>query len=187
MEEEIQFYISETKEAMDRANEHTVSAFGKIRAGKASPSMLDSVKVDYYGSMTPLSQVASVNTPDARTIVVKPWEKPMLQPIERAIIESNLGFNPQNDGDLIRISVPPLSEERRRDLVKQAKQESENGKIGLRNARKEANDALKKLQKDGASEDMVKDAEGEVQKITDQYVTKIEELLAQKEDEITTI
>ena len=151
------------------------------------PSMLDGISLDYYGTMTPLNQVASVTTPDARTINVKPWEKKMIPEIEKAIINSNLGFNPQNDGELIRINIPPLTEERRISLVKQAKAETENGKISIRNARKEIMDALKKLLKDGAPEDAIKGAEEEVQKITDVHSTKVEELLVAKEKDIMTI
>ena len=185
--EEIEFYLDHAKESMDKSVTHTASELGKIRAGKASPAMLDGLSVEYYGSPTPLSQVASVNTPDARTITIKPWEKSMIAEIEKAIINSDLGFNPQNDGELIRINVPPLTEERRKTLVKQAKAEAENGKVSIRNVRKETNDSLKKLQKDGLSEDAVKGAEEEVQQLTDQHVKRIDELLTKKEADIMTI
>ena len=185
--EELEFYLDHAKETMDKTVSHTSAELGKIRAGKASPSMLDGLMVDYYGTATPVNQVAAVNTPDARSIIIKPWEKTMIGEIEKAIINSDLGLNPQNDGELIRINVPPLTEERRKSLVKQAKAEAENGKISIRNIRKETNDALKKLLKDGASEDMVKSAEDDVQKITNAHVAKIDEILATKEVDITTI
>ncbi len=185
--EEIDFYLEHAQESMDKSVSHTVVELGKIRAGKASPNMLDGLSVDYYGNPTPVNQVATVNTPDARTISIKPWEKNMIQEIEKAIINSDLGFNPQNDGELIRINIPALTEERRKSLVKQAKAEAENGKISIRNARKDTNDSLKKLLKDGASEDEIKSAEEEVQKITDAHVKKIDDILAQKEVDIMTI
>ncbi|MDW3193608.1 MAG: ribosome recycling factor [Cytophagales bacterium] len=185
--EEIDFYLEHAQESMDKSVSHMVVELGKIRAGKASPNMLDSLSVDYYGNSTPINQVATVNTPDARTISIKPWEKNMIQEIEKAIINSDLGFNPQNDGELIRINIPALTEERRKALVKQAKAEAENGKISVRNARKDTNDSLKKLLKDGASEDMIKDAEDEVQKMTDAHVKKIDDILSQKEEDIMTI
>ncbi len=187
MEEEIKFYLQESEESMKSAVEHTITALSKIRAGKAMPAMLDGVMVEYYGTPTPLAQVASVSTGDARTILVKPWEKSVLQDVERAIINSDLGLNPQNDGEIIRLNVPALTEERRRDLVKMVKAEGENGKISLRNSRKETNDELKKLQKDGASEDSIKRAEDTVQELTDNYSKKIESLLEKKEKDIMTI
>ena len=170
--EEITFIIDTAKEAMDKAVKHLEKQFLNIRAGKASPAMLGSVMVDYYGSQTPLSQVANVNTPDGRTISVQPWEKNMLQEIEKAIMNANLGFNPMNNGDFIIINVPPLTEERRRDLAKQAKAEAEDAKIGVRNARKEANNDIKKT--DDASEDVQKNAEADIQDLTDKYVKKID-------------
>ncbi|WP_336128170.1 ribosome recycling factor [Mesoflavibacter sp. CH_XMU1422-2] len=183
--EEITFIIDTAKEAMDKAVKHLEKQFLNIRAGKASPAMLGSVMVDYYGSQTPLSQVANVNTPDGRTISVQPWEKNMLQEIEKAIMNANLGFNPMNNGDFIIINVPPLTEERRRDLAKQAKAEAEDAKIGVRNARKEANNDIKKT--DDASEDVQKNAEADIQDLTDKYVKKIDEILAVKEKEIMTV
>jgi ribosome recycling factor len=185
--EEIEFIIDETKEAMTTSVAHLEKSFLNIRAGKASPQMLGSVFVDYYGSQTPLSQIANVNVPDARTITIQPYEKSMLQPIEKAIMVANLGFNPMNNGDLIIISVPPLTEERRRDLVKQAKQEAEDAKIGIRNHRKDANSEIKKLEKDGISEDLCKNAEDDVQKLTDSFIKKVEEHLANKEVEIMKV
>ena len=185
--EEIDFILDSTKEAMNSSVEHLEKSFLNIRAGKASPQMLGSVFVDYYGSQTPLSQVANVNVPDARTITVQPYEKSMLHPIEKAIMIANLGFNPMNNGDVVIISVPPLTEERRRDLVKQAKQEAEDAKIGIRNHRKDANTDIKKLEKDGTSEDVCKVAEETIQKMTDNYIKKVEEHLALKEAEIMKV
>lgn len=185
--EDLDFYIEHAQELMDKTIMHTNAELAKIRAGKANPNMLEGLSVDYYGNPTPVSQVATVNTPDARTITIKPWEKNIISEIERAIINSDLGLNPQNDGELIRINIPPLTEERRKILVKQAKAEAENGKISLRNIRKDTNDAFKKLQKEGASEDAVKGAEDEVQKITDIHVKKIDEIFVKKEEDIMTI
>jgi ribosome recycling factor len=187
MQEEIQFVLDTAKEAMSKSIKHLEDALVKIRAGKASPAMLDGVMVEYYGSLTPLNQVANVNTPDARTISVQPWEKAMLEPIERAIINANLGLNPQNNGELVIISVPPLTEERRRDLVKKVKSEAEDAKVGIRNARKEANDEIKKLEKDGLSEDLAKDAEGEVQKLTDEFGKRVDSEVERKEKDIMTV
>ncbi|MGA0012112.1 MAG: ribosome recycling factor [Flavobacteriaceae bacterium] len=184
MNEEIELILEEAKDQMQAAMSHLEKAFAKIRAGKASPIMLSTVQVDYYGSMTPLSQVANVNTPDARTLAVQPWEKSMLQEIEKAILNANLGFNPMNNGDLIIISVPPLTEERRRDLVKQAKAESEDAKIGVRSARQEANKELKKLE---ISEDVLKDAEADVQELTNSFIAKIDDALKLKESEIMKV
>jgi ribosome recycling factor len=184
MNEEIELVLEEAKEQMQAAMSHLEKAFAKIRAGKASPVMLSTVQVDYYGSMTPLSQVANVNTPDARTLSVQPWEKSMLQEIEKAILNANLGFNPMNNGDLIIISVPPLTEERRKDLVKQAKAESEDAKIGIRSARQEGNKELKKLE---ISEDVLKDAEADVQELTNSFITKIDDALKLKESEIMKV
>lgn len=187
MTEEIIFILDSTKESMSGSIAHLEKSFLNIRAGKASPQMLGSVFVDYYGSQTPLSQVANVNTPDARTITVTPWEKAMLHPIEKAIMIANLGFNPMNNGDNIIISVPPLTEERRKELVKQAKAEAEDAKVSIRNARKDANTDIKKLEKEGTSEDICKTAEDDVQKLTDAYIKKIEEHLAIKETEIMKV
>lgn len=185
MNEDIQFILDTVKESMDNAIKHLEKQLVNIRAGKASPAMLGSVMVDYYGSQTPLSQVANVNTPDGRTITIQPWEKNMLQEIERGIMFANLGFNPMNNGDTIIINVPPLTEERRKDLVKQARSEVEDGKISVRSARKDANNEIKKL--DDVSEDLKKNAEIDVQQITDNYVKKIDSILEIKEKEIMTI
>lgn len=183
--EEIEIYLATAEEMMQKAIEHTQTEFAKIRAGKAMPGMVEGINVEYYGNMTPLNQVAGITTPDARTISIKPWEKPMLQEIERAIINSDLGFNPQNDGEQIRINIPPLTEERRLQLMKQVKGEAENGKISIRSTRKDTNDSLKKL--DGVSEDLIKDAEDSVQKLTDKYSSKIDSLVEAKEKDIMTV
>lgn len=187
MTEEINFILDSTKESMSGSIAHLEKSFLNIRAGKASPQMLGSVFVDYYGSQTPLSQVANVNTPDARTITVTPWEKAMLHPIEKAIMIANLGFNPMNNGDNIIISVPPLTEERRKELVKQAKAEAEDAKVSIRNARKDANTDIKKLEKEGTSEDICKTAEDDVQKLTDAFIKKIDDHLVIKEAEIMKV
>lgn len=184
MDEDVQFILDSTKEAMDSAIKHLEKQFVNIRAGKASPAMLGSVMVEYYGSQTPLSQVANVNTPDGRTITVQPWEKSMLQEIERSIMIANLGFNPMNNGETIIINVPALTEERRRELAKQAKAESEDAKIGVRSARKDANSEIKKLD---VSEDLKTNAEVDVQALTDKYIVRIEDILAVKEKEIMTV
>ena len=185
--EEIEFILDSTKESMVGSIAHLEKEFLNIRAGKASPQMLGSVFVDYYGSQTPLSQVSNVNVPDARTITIQPYEKSMLQPIEKAIMIANIGFNPMNNGDMIIINVPALTEERRRDLVKQAKAESEDAKISIRNARKDANTEIKKLEKDGTSEDVCKTAEEDIQKLTDGFIRKVDEHLALKEAEIMKV
>lgn len=185
--EEIDFILDSAQESMNNSIAHLEKEFLNIRAGKATPAMLGGVFVDYYGSQTPLSQVANVNTPDARTITVTPWEKSMLQPIEKAIMIANIGFNPMNNGDNIIISVPALTEERRRDLVKQAKAEAEDAKVGIRNVRKDANNDIKKLEKDGVSEDACKGAEESVQDLTNSYIKKIDELLVVKEAEIMKV
>lgn len=185
--EEIALYLDDAKESMDKAIEHLSFELVKIRAGKAMPNMLDGLSVEYYGSMTPLQQVASVTTPDARTLMVKPWEKNMLAEIEKTIRNANLGFNPQNDGENVRINVPPLTEERRKDLVKMVNKEGEASKVRIRNVRKDTNEDLKKLLKEGAAEDAIKDAEAKVQKLTDSFIAKIDELLVKKEAEIMTV
>ena len=182
--EDIKFIIDTTKEEMGNAILHLEKQFVNIRAGKASPSMLGGVMVDYYGSQTPLQQVSNVNTPDGRTITVQPWEKNMLQEIEKAIMVANLGFNPMNNGESIIINVPALTEERRLELAKQAKAESEDSKVGIRNHRKDALHELKKLD---ISEDALKNAELDIQDLTDKYSQKIDELFAGKEKEIMTV
>lgn len=187
MSELIKKQVTETKALMDKAIDHCENELQKIRAGKASPAMLDDVYVDYYGTPTPLSQIGNVNTPDARTIVVQPWEKSMLGPIEKAIMEANLGLNPQNDGIIIRLNVPPLTEERRRDLVKKAKSEAETGKIAIRNLRKDANEKIRKLKTEGVSEDEMKVGEAEIQKLTDAYIIKVDQHSEAKEKDIMTV
>ncbi|HET6243750.1 MAG: ribosome recycling factor [Bacteroidetes bacterium] len=187
MEEEVSFILEHAKEQMQKALLHLDAELLKIRAGKASPQMLEGVFVDYYGANTPLSNVANVNTSDARTLVIQPWEKAMLHPIEKAIAAANLGLNPQNDGNLIRINVPLLTEDRRKDLVKQSKAEAENAKVSIRNIRREANESIKKAQKEGLPEDMAKDAEAKIQLFTDSHSTKIDEKLDVKEKEIMTV
>jgi ribosome recycling factor len=187
MEEEISFYLEDAEASMNKTVTHTLNEFAKIRAGKANPIMLKGVTVEYYGSMTPLDQIANVSAPDARTLMVKPWEKGTLQDIERAIINSDLGLNPQNDGETIHMNVPVLTEERRRGLVKQSKSEAENGKISIRSIRKETNAELKKLQKDGAPEDAVKDAEAIIQELTNKFSKALDDLFIKKEVEIMTI
>jgi len=187
MTEEIDFILDSTKESMEGSIAHLEKEFLNIRAGKASPAMLGSVFVEYYGSQTALSQVSKVSVPDARTITIQPFEKNMIQPIEKAIQIANIGFNPMNNGDMIIISVPPLTEERRRDLAKQAKAEAEDAKIGVRNVRKDSNNDIKKLEKEGTSEDICKSAEEEVQNLTNAFIKKIDELLAVKEAEIMKV
>lgn len=185
--EDINMILEMAEDSMSSAIDHLLKELGKIRAGKATPSMMDGVMVDYYGANTPLNQVSNINTPDARTISIQPWEKAMLETIEKAIMQANLGLNPQNNGELIIISVPPLTEERRRDLVKQTKAEAEHARVSIRNARKEANDEIKKLQKESISDDLAKDAEAKIQKLTDQYTEKVESYLEQKEKDIMTV
>ena len=182
--EEVKFLLEAAKEGMDNAIAHLEKAFIKIRAGKANPSMLSTVMVDYYGSQTPLSQVSNINTPDARTISVQPWEKSLLPEIETAIMHANLGFNPMNNGEMVIINVPPLTEERRIQLVKQAKSEAEEAKISVRSARQEANKDVKNLD---ISEDREKNAEIDIQEMTDNYTKKIDSLLDLKEAEIMKV
>jgi ribosome recycling factor len=187
MTEELQMIYDEFKSANQKSISHLENELVKIRAGKATPSMLHGVMVDYYGSPTPIQQVANITTMDARTITVQPWEKNMLNEIVKGIINSNLGFAPQNNGEVLIISVPPLTEERRRDLVKKAKAEGEHAKVGIRNNRKDALDMVKDLKNEGLSEDLMKDAENEIQNVTNSFVKKVEDLLDQKEKDIMTI
>ena len=187
MTEELQMIYDEFKNSNNRSISHLEAELTKIRAGKATPSMLSSVMVDYYGSPTPIQQVANITTMDARTITVQPWEKAMLNEIAKGIINSNLGFAPQNNGEVLIISVPPLTEERRRDLVKRAKAEAEHAKVAIRNNRKDALDMVKDLKTEGLSEDMSKDAETEIQNITNGFVKKVDELVELKEKDIMTI
>lgn len=184
MNEDIKFIIDATKEGMDAALTHLEKAFIKIRAGKANPSMLSTVMIDYYGSQAPLSQVSNINTPDGRTLSVQPWEKNLLPDIETAIMNANLGFNPMNNGEMIIINVPPLTEERRIQLVKQAKAEAEHAKVSIRSARQEANKEIKQLD---VSEDQEKNAEIDIQELTDSYSNKVDKVLDNKEAEIMKV
>ena len=183
----LQPIFEELKQSLEKSINHASNELAKIRAGKAMPNMLDSVMVDYYGSHMPLNQVANVNTPDARTLVIQPWEKSMIEPIEKAIKEANLGLNPQNDGTVVRINVPALTEERRKQLVKNVKHEGEQAKIAIRNIRKDINEKIKKLLKDGLPEDEAKLGEGKVQNQVDSYISKVDDLVLQKEKEIMTV
>ncbi len=184
MNEEIIIITETAKESMDMAIRHLEKELLNIRAGKANPVMLNSVVVEYYGSPTPISQVATINTPDGRTLSIQPWEKSLLAEIEKGILQANLGFNPMNNGESLIINIPPLTEERRRDLVKMAKSEAENAKVGIRNARKEANNEVKKTD---SSEDLQKNAEIDIQELTNQYIEKIDHILSIKEKEILTV
>ncbi len=185
--EEIELYLEDAKESMQKALKHTEIELAKIRAGKAMPNMLDGIMVDYYGVQSAIQNVSSISTPDARTLAVKPWEKGMITTIEKAIRDANLGYNPQNNGESIIINIPPMTEERRKTLVKQAKSEVENGKVRVRTIRKDTNDELKKLLKEGAAEDAVKIAEEKVQTMTNEYIALIDQILVKKEAEIMTI
>lgn len=187
MNEEVKMYMDEAKEQMQSALVHLENELSKLRAGKANPKILNDVLVDYYGTPTPLSQVANITVPDPRTIAIQPWEKQMIAPIEKAIMNANLGFNPDNNGELVRINVPPLTEERRKDLVKQSRSVGENAKVSIRNARRDAIDEFKKMVKNGLPEDASKDAEDAVQKMTDTYSKKVDEMLLVKEKDIMTI
>ena len=179
--------LEEAQDGMDKAISHLNLELGKIRAGRANPSMLDSVKVDYYGSLTPLSQIGNVSTLDSRTLTIQPWEKAMLDEITKAIINANLGLNPQNNGEVILISVPVLTEERRKELVKRAKSEGEHAKVSIRSQRKDANDMIKSLKDEGLSEDQIKDSEAEIQKITDSFTKKVDEFVGLKEADIMKV
>lgn len=179
--------ITEAQDRMDMAIMHLEESFAHIRAGKANPRILDGIRVDSYGSMVPLSNVAAINTPDARSITIKPWDKEMFRVIEKAIIDSDLGITPENNGEIIRIGIPPLTEERRKQLSKQCKAESETAKISIRNARRDCIDALKKALKDGLPEDVEKDGEAKVQKIHDKYIKQVDDMLTEKEKEIMTV
>lgn len=187
MEEEVQLFLDDAKERMAKAIEHLRKELSKIRAGKATPSILDVVSVDYYGTLTPLSRISNISSPDARTLRVQPWEKNMIDPIEKAIMKANLGLNPSNNGEVVIINIPVLTEERRRDLAKQVKAEGEKAKVSIRSVRRETNEELKKLKKDGMSEDVEKDAENDVQELTNKYNKLVDEYLEQKEKDIMTI
>jgi ribosome recycling factor len=187
MSEDIQLTKELAEDSMQKAIAHLEAELAKIRAGKANPQMLDGISVDYYGSATLINQVANISVLDARTLSIQPWEKNMLQPIERAIIASNIGINPQNDGNNIRLFLPPLTEERRRELVKRCHGEGENSKVSIRNIRRDAIESIKKLQKNGLSEDAAKDAEADIQELTDKYIAIVDKHLASKEKEIMAI
>jgi ribosome recycling factor len=187
MEEEVKLCLDMAKDGMEKAVNHLNHELVKIRTGKADPNILNDVHVDYYGASTPLYQLANVNTPDASTISIQPWDKSSLGAIEKAIMQSNLGLNPSNDGDLIRISIPPLTEERRKELVKHVKNLAENAKVGIRNSRRDANDELKKLEKDGLSEDERKNAEKKVQDLTNDFTDKVDKIVEVKENEIMEV
>ncbi len=185
--EELDFFIEATQETMEGAIKHLNIELSKIRAGKASTSMLDGLMIDYYGMATPITGAASITTPDARTIAIKPFEKGIFGEIEKAIRNSNLGLNPMNDGETIRLSIPPLTEDRRRDLVKRVKQEIEVAKINIRNARQDGNNSIKKLKADGVSEDAIKAGEDKIQKITDGFISKIDHIFSDKEKDIMVV
>ncbi|MEZ4905610.1 MAG: ribosome recycling factor [Spirosomataceae bacterium] len=185
--EEIEFYLEDAKDTMERAIKHLTIELSKIRAGKASPSMVDGIQIEYYGVMSPLNNVASITTPDARTITIKPFEKKIIGEIEKAIRNSNIGLNPNNDGENIRLSVPMLTEDRRRDLVKRVKQEIETAKVNIRNIRQSTNNEIRKLTKEGVSEDSVKIGEERVQKLTDGFITKVDQVFVAKEQDIMSV
>jgi ribosome recycling factor len=187
MNEEVQMIFEMTKERMEKSIEHLDNELMRIRAGKANVHILDGIMADYYGSPTPLAQVSNISTPDAKTIMIQPWEKNMIEPIEKALMNSNVGITPANNGEVIRLGIPQLTEERRRDLVKQVKNEGENARVSLRNGRRDANDEYKQMQKDGLSEDETKDAEAEIQKLTDDFSTKVDTIVAAKDKDIMTI
>ena len=187
MNEELELYLDDAKERMQSAIEYLDKTLSKIRAGRANPAILDGLLIDYYGTPTPLNRISTVNTPDARTIRIQPFERNMVSVIDKAILTANLGFNPTNNGEVVIVNVPPLTEERRRDLVKQVKNEGENTKVGIRNIRRDINEEVKKLQKQGVSEDLVKDTEEEIQKLTTKFIAKVDELIVQKEKDIMTI
>lgn len=187
MDKEVQLYIDDAIERMDKSVDHLQNELMRLRAGKANPHILDGIVVDYYGTNTPLNQVANINTPDPKSITIQPWEKNMIEPIEKAVLQANIGINPVNNGELIRINIPPLTEERRKQLVKQVKNEGESAKISIRNTRRETNDEIKKLQKEGLPEDMAKKAEEKVQKLTNEYNSKIDSIVEKKEEDIMTI
>ncbi|HAN19242.1 MAG: ribosome recycling factor [Bacteroidetes bacterium GWC2_33_15] len=187
MTEEVQFIIDETKERMDGAIAHLENELAVLRAGKANPRMLDSIHVDYYGSSTPLTQVANIGTPDAKTIAIQPWEKNLIDTIEKAILAANIGLTPVNNGEIIRLNVPALTEERRKALVKQVHNEGESARVSLRTARRDANEEIKKLSKDGLPEDDAKKAEEVIQKMTDTFSEKIDKVVKIKEEDIMKV
>ena len=187
MTDDLSLILAEGEDSMVKAINHLEAELVKIRAGKATPSMLDGIMVDYYGNPVQINQVGNISAMDARTLSIQPWEKNMLQPIERAIIAANIGINPQNDGNIIRLFLPPLTEERRKEMVKRSNGEGEHAKIAVRNIRREAIEEIKKLQKDGLSEDQAKDAETEMQEITNRFISLVEKHLSAKEKEIMSV
>lgn len=187
MTEEVQMYLDDAKERMAGSISFLENELSKIRAGKANPRMLEGIQIDYYGTITPIHQVSSISSPDAKTIVIQPWERNIIADIEKAILAANIGITPINNGEIIRLVVPPLTEERRRDIVKQVKTEGESTKISIRNIRRDVNDELKKLKKDGTSEDIIKDAEDTVQKFTDDFVKKVDAIISAKEVEVMKV
>jgi len=187
MDELVELLLDETRSNMEKSIRHLESELIKIRAGKANPHMLDGIVVNYYGVQTPLNQVANIGTPDPRTLAIQPWDRSMIETIEKAIMQANIGLNPANNGDIIRINVPPLTEERRRDLVKQVRIECENTRVGIRTSRRDANEELKNMKKEGLPEDEEKRGQEEVQKLTDDYIEKIDKIFAAKEKDIMTV
>ncbi|GEP90337.1 ribosome recycling factor [Chitinophaga terrae (ex Kim and Jung 2007)] len=187
MQDDLTLIIEDAASTMKKALGHLEQELTKIRAGKANPQILDGINVDYYGAPTPLNQVANVSVADARTLTIQPWEKNMLQPIERAIIAANIGINPQNDGVIIRLFLPPLTEERRKEFVKRVNNEGEQAKIAIRNIRRDAIEAVKKLQKEGLSEDTAKDTEADIQQMTDKHIVLVDKHCEAKEKEIMSI
>lgn len=187
MIEEVQLVFDDAKERMEKAIEHLENELAVIRAGKANPRILDGITVDYYGTQTPLNQVSNIGTPDPKTISIQPWEKSMVEPIERAIMASNIGLTPINNGELIRINIPALTEERRKNLVKQVSSEGESAKVSIRTSRRDANDALKQFQKEGVAEDEIKKGEEKIQNLTNEYSEKVDEIIKLKEEDIMTV
>jgi ribosome recycling factor len=187
MSEEVSLTLQMADESMQKAINHLEAELVKIRAGKANPQMLDGIVVDYYDTPTPIAQIGNISATDARTLTIQPWEKNMLHPIERAIINSNIGLNPQNDGNIIRLFLPPMTEERRRELVKRSQGEGEHCRVSVRSIRRDAIEEIKKMQKDGLSEDAAKDAEADVQELTNKYIAYVEKHLASKEKDIMSI
>ena len=187
MDEEAKFCLEESEESMKNTIVYLEREFQKIRAGKASPQMLEGVKVDYYGVLTPIEQTANINTPDPRQIIIQPWDKSIISNIEKAILSANLGFNPKNEGEILRIIVPALTEERRKDMAKKAKAEAEDTKISIRNTRRTANDMAKDFEKEGMPEDDVKKLQDKIQELTDDYIKKIDSVLEAKETDIMTV
>ena len=187
MDELVKMVLDETRVKMDKSIQHLENELGKIRAGKATPRIVEGIMVEYYGVLTPITQVSNVGTPDVKTVAIQPWEKKMIEPIEKAIMQANIGITPENNGEIIRLNIPPLTEERRRNLAKQVKHEGEDTKVGIRNARRDANDELKQLQKDGLPEDEEKNGEQEVQKLTDDYIEKVDKIIEAKNQDIMTV